>query len=54
MPDTVVPEVEAGGALPAADLTPNPVYAQLQPAPQPPPPTRKGRGKAPRQPPKKQ
>lgn len=44
----IQPEVEAGGALPAADLTPNPVYAQLQPAPPPPPPTRKGRGKAPR------
>ena len=54
MPDTVQIDVEAGGALPAADLTPNPVYAQLQPAPPPPPPTRKGRGKAPRQAPQKQ
>jgi len=32
------------------ELTPNPVYAQLQPAP-PPAPSRKGKGRAPRQPP---
>ncbi len=54
MPDTVQLDVEAGGALPAADLTPNPVYAQLQPAPPPPPPSKKGRGRAPRPAPKKQ
>ena len=46
-PDAVQPEVEAGGALPAADLAPNPVYAQLQPVP-PPPQTKKGRGRPPR------
>jgi hypothetical protein len=36
-----------------AELTPNPVYAQLQPAP-PPAPTRKGRARAkqPKQPPR--
>ena len=44
LPDMVQPEVEAGGALPTADLTPNPVYVQLEPAP-PPPQTKKGRGK---------
>jgi hypothetical protein len=32
------------------ELTPNPVYAQLQPAP-PPGPSRKGKGRAPRKPP---
>lgn len=46
--DNPRPEVETGGALATADVTPNPVYAQLQPAPPPPPPPRKGRGKAPR------
>ncbi len=44
MPDQVQPEVEAGGAMPSVDLTPNPVYVQLEPAP-PPPQTRKGRGR---------
>ncbi len=43
----VQPEVEAGGALPSADLAPNPVYAQLEPAP-PPPQSKKGRGRAPK------
>jgi len=33
-------DVEAGGAAPSVDLTPNPVYAQLDPAP-PPAPTRR-------------
>jgi hypothetical protein len=32
------------------ELTPNPVYAQLQPAP-PPAPSRKGKGRAPKKPP---
>ena len=32
------------------ELTPNPVYAQLQPAP-PPGPSRKGKGRAPKKPP---
>jgi hypothetical protein len=36
---------EAYGNAPLAELTPNPVYAQLQPAP-PPAPTRKGRARA--------
>jgi hypothetical protein len=35
------PDVESGGAS-AADLTPNPVYAQLEPAP-PPAPVRRAR-----------
>jgi hypothetical protein len=34
------PEAETGGAAPVAELTPNPVYAQLDPAP-PPAPVRK-------------
>ena len=41
-PDMTTPE--PGAPPPAADLAPNPVYAQLQPAP-PPPMTRKGRGR---------
>ncbi len=45
MPDNVAPDVEAGGASGVVELTPNPVYAQLQPAP-PPPQTKKGRGRA--------
>ena len=53
VPETLQPDVEAGGALPAADLAPNPVYAQLQPAP-PPPQTKKGRGRPPRPAPKQQ
>jgi hypothetical protein len=36
-PDPTRMEVEAGGAAPAADLAPNPVYAQLDPAPPPAP-----------------
>ena len=50
-PEVMQPEVEAGGALQSVDLTPNPVYAQLQPAP-PPPQTKKGRGRAPKPAPK--
>jgi len=38
-----------GYATPMAELTPNPVYAQLQPAP-PPAPSRKGKGRAPKKP----
>jgi hypothetical protein len=38
--DNVRPDIESGGPPPAAEVTPNPVYAQLQPAP-PPAPTRK-------------
>ena len=53
VPDTVQIDVEAGGALPAADLTPNPVYAQLEPAP-PPPQSKKGRGRPPKPAQKKQ
>src|SRR3954452_13366309 len=40
-------DFEAPGGVQAADLTPNPVYAQLEPAP-PPPQTKKGRGRAPK------
>jgi hypothetical protein len=39
-----------GYATATAELTPNPVYAQLQPAP-PPAPSRKGKGRAPKKPP---
>jgi len=39
-----------GYATPTGELTPNPVYAQLQPAP-PPAPSRKGKGRAPKKPP---
>jgi hypothetical protein len=46
-PDMTTPDVGAGGPPPSADLSPNPVYAQLQPAP-PPPATKKGRGRAPK------
>ena len=52
-PEFVQPDVEAGGALQSVDLAPNPVYAQLQPAP-PPAPTRKGRGRPQKQQVKKQ
>ena len=38
------------GAPPTGEVTPNPVYAQLQPAP-PPAPSRKGKGRAPKKPP---
>jgi hypothetical protein len=44
-PDNPRPDVESGGAMGSVEVTPNPVYAQLQPAPPPPPPTRKGRGR---------
>jgi hypothetical protein len=43
-PDIGTPDIGAGAPPPTAELSPNPVYAQLQPAP-PPPPTRKGRGR---------
>jgi hypothetical protein len=46
-PDMTTPDVGSGVPPPTADLTPNPVYAQLQPAP-PPPDTKKGRGRAPK------
>jgi hypothetical protein len=39
-----------GYSTPIPELTPNPVYAQLQRAP-PPAPSRKGKGRAPKQPP---
>src|ERR1044072_8576592 len=52
-PEVMQPEVEAGGPLQSVALTPNPVYAQLQPAP-PPPQTKKGRGRAPKPAPKQQ
>lgn len=48
MPETGRLEPEVGGAPPAPDLLPNPVFAQLQPAP-PPTPSRKGRGRPPKQ-----
>jgi len=35
------PEAETGGAAPSAEVTPNPVYAQLDPAPPPPPAKRR-------------
>jgi hypothetical protein len=44
-PEFVQPDVAGGGTMQSVDLTPNPVYAQLQPAP-PPPQTKKGRGRA--------
>ena len=47
VPETGRLETEAGGLPPAADLLPNPVFAQLQPAP-PPTPSKKGRGRAPK------
>ncbi|HKS63502.1 MAG TPA: hypothetical protein VJT13_17520 [Xanthobacteraceae bacterium] len=53
VPEYVQPDVEAGTAVQSVDLAPNPVYAQLEPAP-PPAPTRKGRGRPPKQQVKKQ
>ena len=44
LPDYVQPEIEAGSPVQSVDLTPNPVFAQLEPAP-PPPASRKGRGR---------
>jgi hypothetical protein len=44
-PDPTRVEVEAGGAAPAVDLVPNPVYAQLDPAPPPAPVKRRPRPK---------
>ena len=41
---------EEFGSTALPELTPNPVYAQLQPAP-PPGPSRKGKGRAPKKPP---
>ena len=51
-PDVAGGFADSYGAPASLELMPNPVYAQLQPAP-PPAPTRKGRGKprAPKQPP---
>jgi hypothetical protein len=46
MPEPTRFEPEIGSGAPAPDLSPNPVFAQLQPAPPPPPVSRKGRGKA--------
>lgn len=43
-PDNARPDVESAGAVGSLEVTPNPVYAQLQPAP-PPTPTKKGRGR---------
>jgi hypothetical protein len=43
-PDLGTPDIGSGAPPPTAELSPNPVYAQLQPAP-PPPPTKKGRGR---------
>jgi hypothetical protein len=45
MPDVTRGESEFS-SVQAAELSPNPVFAQLQPAPPPPPVSRKGRGKA--------
>ena len=45
--DNPRPDPEVGGAVASVDVTPNPVYAQLQPAP-PPPQSKKGRGRAPK------
>lgn len=44
MPETTRLEPEVGGTPAAPDLSPNPVFAQLQPAP-PPAPPKKGRGR---------
>jgi hypothetical protein len=46
-PDMTTPDVGSGAPPPSAELSPNPVYAQLQPAP-PPPASKKGRGRAPK------
>src|SRR5882724_2172147 len=43
-PDMTTPDVGSGAPPPTADLSPNPVYVQLQLAP-PPPVSRKGRGR---------
>ena len=45
VPEQARLEPEAGGTPPLPDLLPNPVFAQLQPAPPPAPPRRKGRAK---------
>jgi len=42
-PDMTTPDI--GAPPPAAELSPNPVYVQLQPAAAPPPVSRKGRGR---------
>jgi len=47
VPDYVQPEIEAGTPVAGVDLTPNPVFAQLERAP-PPPVSKKGRGRAPK------
>jgi len=47
------PDIESGAGVNAVtiEVSPNPVYAQLQPA-APPAPTKKGRGRPPKQPPR--
>jgi hypothetical protein len=44
MPERTRPEPEVGGGAALPELSPNPVFAQLEPAP-PPAPTRKGKGR---------
>jgi hypothetical protein len=44
-PETTRLEPEIGGTPPLPDLSPNPVFAQLEPAP-PPAPTRRSKGRA--------
>ena len=44
VPERTRLEPEVGGGVALPDLSPNPVFAQLEPAP-PPPPPRKGRSK---------
>jgi len=51
--DPVIDVAAGGGYAAQPELTPNPVYAQLQLAP-PPAPTRKGKGRAKRPPPPRQ
>jgi hypothetical protein len=46
-PDLTTPDVGSGAPPPSAELSPNPVYVQLQPAP-PPPTSKKGRGRPPK------
>jgi hypothetical protein len=46
-PDMTTPDVGSGAPPPMAELSPNPVYVQLQPAP-PPAASKKGRGRAPK------
>jgi len=46
-PEPTRTEPEVGGAMSTVDLTPNPVYAQLEPAPPPAPVRRRPRPKKP-------